>query len=343
VLGIAVVFLMGFRIGLNVTNSNVIDVGYAGVIGADKLAGGAPIYGTFPKDNEHGDTYGPVTYAAYVPFRVLLGWSGRWDSDMPAAHGAAIAFDLIACALMFLIGRRLRGPTLGVVLAYLWAACPFTLYVLSSNSNDALVSLFVLLAVYLAASPGGRGAATALGGLTKFATLALAPLFAFHGVERTRTRGLLTFSASFLVVAAIALSPIFFEHESLRTVYDRTLGFQSSRGSPFSLWGLYDLEGLQKAWQALTVLFAVAIAFLPRRRDVVGLAACAAVVVIALQVSVTHWFYLYIVWFFPLVAIALFARYPEVGEAEATVAPPSSEPVDVEPSQGTSSGSIAVA
>ena len=36
----ALVFLVGFRIGLNVTNSNVIDVGYAGVIGADRLVDG---------------------------------------------------------------------------------------------------------------------------------------------------------------------------------------------------------------------------------------------------------------------------------------------------------------
>ena len=31
------VFLVGFRVGLNVTDSNVIDVGYAGVIGANKI------------------------------------------------------------------------------------------------------------------------------------------------------------------------------------------------------------------------------------------------------------------------------------------------------------------
>ena len=59
-LAIGVVFLVGFRIGLNVVNSNVIDVGYAGVIGADKLIHGQPLYGDWPKDNASGDTYGPV-------------------------------------------------------------------------------------------------------------------------------------------------------------------------------------------------------------------------------------------------------------------------------------------
>jgi len=36
-LAIGVIFLLGFRIGLNVTDSNVIDVGYAGVIGAERI------------------------------------------------------------------------------------------------------------------------------------------------------------------------------------------------------------------------------------------------------------------------------------------------------------------
>jgi len=62
-----------------------------------------------------------------VPFEQLFGWSGRWD-DLPAAHAAAIAFDLLAMALLFLIGRRVRGPSLGVALTYAWAAFPFTLF-----------------------------------------------------------------------------------------------------------------------------------------------------------------------------------------------------------------------
>jgi hypothetical protein len=33
-------------------------------------------------------------------------------------------------------------------------------------------------------------------------------------------------------------------------------------------------------------------------------------VLIALQLGVTHWFYLYLVWFFPLVMLALLAEAP---------------------------------
>ena len=47
-LAVAMVFLVGFRVGLNVTDSNVIDVGYAGVIGADKLIHGQQLYGHWP-------------------------------------------------------------------------------------------------------------------------------------------------------------------------------------------------------------------------------------------------------------------------------------------------------
>ncbi|HXA53827.1 MAG TPA: hypothetical protein VNV37_03035, partial [Solirubrobacteraceae bacterium] len=180
-LAVGVVFLLGFRIGLNVTDSNVIDVGYAGVIGAQRITHGRALYGHYPSDNEHGDTYGPVDYEAYVPFEQIFGWSGLWD-DLPAAHAAAIAFDLLALGLIFWLGLRLRGPTLGVALAYAWVAYPFTLFSLESNSNDTLVAVLLLATLLVASSPPARGVFAALAGLTKLAPLALAPLFATHGL-----------------------------------------------------------------------------------------------------------------------------------------------------------------
>src|SRR4051795_8031745 len=150
-LTIALIFLIGFRVTLNVVDSNVIDVGYAGVIGADRIADGTTLYGNFPKDNEHGDTYGPVNYVAYVPFEQVMPWSGRWD-DLPAAHGASVFFDLACLVLVFLLGHRIRGPDLGIMLAYAWAAFPFTLYAMDNNVNDALVGAPVRCAVPAAAA-----------------------------------------------------------------------------------------------------------------------------------------------------------------------------------------------
>jgi hypothetical protein len=308
-LAIAIVFLLGFRIALNIMNSNVIDVGYAGVIGADRIMDGKKLYGAFPKDNANGDTYGPVVYESYIPFEQALQWSGRWD-DLPAAHAAAIVFDLLACLLCFLVGRRVRGPDLGIVLAYAWASFPFTLYALMSNANDALVAVLVLAAMWASGSAPARGAFVALAGLTKFAPLALAPLFACH--PRPRLRTILAFAAGFAAAAALAFAPIL-AHNDLRSLWDVTIGFQSQRGSPFSVWGLYDpdvgwLDSAQRAVQGAAVILALVLAFVPRRRDLVGVAACAAAILIALQLGVSHWFYLYIPWFFPLVMIALLGR-----------------------------------
>ena len=42
----------------------------------------------------------------------------------------------------------------------------------------------------------------------------------------------------------------------------------------------------------------------------VEVAALAAAVMIAVELSASYWLYSYIVWFFPLVAIALFGSFP---------------------------------
>jgi hypothetical protein len=297
VLAVALVFLIGFRITLNVLSSNVIDVGYAGVIGADRIVDGTKLYGNFPADNQHGDTYGPVNYVAYVPFEQVWPWSGKWD-DLPAAHAASIAFDLMCLLLVFLVGRRVRGPDLGVMLAYAWASYPFTLYAMDCNVNDALVGALVLCALLAAAKPLRRGAWVALAGMAKFAPLGLGPLYITHSTRRVR------FVVGMAVV--LVLCGLFvLAYGDPRTFVDRTVGFQASRGSPFSIWGLRGWTTAQTVVQICAVLLAVAVAFVPRRRDLVGLAALTAAVLIGLQLGITHWFYLYIVWFFGPLMVAL--------------------------------------
>jgi hypothetical protein len=335
---VGVVFLLGFRIGLNVTDSNVIDVGYAGVIGAQRITHDRPLYTHYPADNEHGDTYGPVNYEAYVPFQQLFGWSGRWD-DLPAAHAAAIAFDLLAIALLFLLGRRVRGPSLGVALAYAWVSYPFTLFALESNSNDTLVTVLVLAALLASAPrkartnsppgmhssedrvPKGRvGALAALAGLTKFAPLALAPLLATHRIwelpRRRRAWALATFALAFLGAGAIACVPVFTHNDSLHTVLQRTLVYQADRESPFSIWGFYGgLDYVQAAVQGAALALALGLAIVPRRADLIGLSAAATAVLLAAQLSVNHWFYLYIPWFFGAAVLALLGTLSEPAEA----------------------------
>jgi hypothetical protein len=310
---VGVIFLVGFRGGLNVTNSNVIDVGYAGVIGAHKLVHGERLYGGWPADNLYGDTYGPVTYYAYVPAYAVFGWSGTWD-DLPAAHAAAILFDLLALFGLWWLGRRVRGPTLGIVLAYAWAAFPFTLFVLSSNSNDALVSALIVGALLVITSAPARGVFGALAGLTKFAPLALGPLLLRGVGERLpRWRSVVAFVVAYAACAVVVMLPVLIDG-NLRAFWHDTIAYQASRSAPFSIWGLWGgLSFEQHMVQGAAVALALVVAFLPRgRRTVVEVAALGAAVIIAVQLGLTYWFYLYIVWFFPLVALAAFGAYPAV-------------------------------
>ena len=145
-LAVGVVVLAAARIALNVIDSAVIDIGVAGVIGADRIADGAALYEGHFADiaGLRGDVYGPVNYLAYLPFEQVFGWDGVWD-DVPAAHAAAIGFDLLCVAGLVALGRRLRvgeeGRALGWALGFAWLACPWTLYVMNANANDALVAL----------------------------------------------------------------------------------------------------------------------------------------------------------------------------------------------------------
>ncbi|MEA2450475.1 MAG: hypothetical protein QOG63_2407 [Thermoleophilaceae bacterium] len=328
-LAMALIFLVGFRIALNIADANVIDVGYAGVIGADRITHGHGLYaGDFPKDNEHGDTYGPVDYLVYVPFEQAFPWDGKW-SDLPAAHAAAIFFDLVTLLGLLVLGRRLRagpaGRDLGVVLAYAWAAYPYTLYALNSNSNDTLVAAALVWALVALRSPPARGVFVALGAAAKFVPLALAPLFATASHER-RGRGALVFSVVLAVVVVAAFAP-FVPHGGVRQIWDQTLGYQLGRESPFSIWGQH--AGLAPLWTAVKVaagLLALAVAFVPRRKTPVQVAALGAAVLVALQIAASHWFYLYVVWFAPLAFVAFMCRHVPERAPPAPVRTPEREP-----------------
>lgn len=307
-------FLFGLRAGLNAIDGNVIDVGYAGVIGADKLVHGNALYGAFPKDNGAGDTYGPLLYLAYVPFEIVWPWNGTWD-DLPAAHAAAGVFDAACVAALFMIGRKLKDNALGVILAYAWLAFPFTAYVTNSGSNDALPAALVLFALALHARPMARGAFSMAAGMAKFAPLALLPLMATHGMRdgwllrSTRWRRLALFLLGAILVLALA-ALLVLPTTSPATFWDRTVGYQVGREAPFSVWGFYGggWEVAQKVVQGATLIGAVAIAFVPRRDDLVGLAALAAAILVAVELSATYWFYLYIAWFAGPAIVAFIAR-----------------------------------
>jgi hypothetical protein len=347
VLAAATVFLAGFRVGLNVRASNVIDVGFSGVIGADRIVHGTDPYGNFPQEgtlpkcgpadadgevrdriqsngkcetaNPLGDTYGPVSYLAYIPGYLIFGWSHKWDT-LPAVHATSILFDLLALIGLALVGRRFGGPRLGATLAFAWAAWPFTQYASSSNTNDSIMPVLLVFGFLALTSDVARGVAVAVSGWTKFASLVLLPLWSGYP-EARRPRHIALTLLGFALATTIVFFVLFLDPSpahAVRVFFDRTVRFQVGRDSPFSLWdwsqyharGLPDLHLVQRGLQAGLVLGALALGWWPRRRSPLRMAALTASLLVGFEIVLTHWSYLYLPWFFPFVAMALVGQLP---------------------------------
>jgi hypothetical protein len=324
---IACLFAIAFRVTLNLVDSGVIDVGYAGVVGADRITQGEAIYGEgrFPEEVPFGDTYGPANYAAYVPFELAMPWSGEWD-ELPAAHGAAIFFDLATVLGLFVLGLRAGGGSwrggagqrLGLILAFAWLTYPYTAYALQSNSNDSLVAALMVWGLVAFGSPVGRGVLIGLAAMVKFAPLALVPLYVVgtrglsDRLDGWRPRWghlrpvLLAGGAAAFAIALMLIHPAV--DPGLAAFYERTVESQLDRSSPFSIWGQVDrVDSLQRLVLMGAGVLAIVVAFIPRERSLAQVAALGAAVIIAAQLAVDHWFYLYIPWFCGLVFVALTA------------------------------------
>jgi hypothetical protein len=105
------------------------------------------------------------------------------------------------------------------------------------------------------------------------------------------------------------------------------MGYQLSRPSPFSVWGQVESLGwLQTTMKACAALLAALAAFVPRRADLRQLAALGAAVLLAVELTATHWFYLYIVWFVPFLLVAVMAGHATT-LPERPAAEPKREPV----------------
>ena len=319
-MAIGLVLLVAFRVGINLADSTVIDVGYASVVGADRVVHGEELY----VDNDvHGDTYGAVNYLAYIPFEALLPWKGTWDS-VPAAHAAAITFDLLTIVGLMLLGATLRpgrqGRQLGLALSFAWAAYPFSLLALQENTNDLMIAALLVLSLAALRSPAGRGALLGLAAAAKFAPLAIVPLLA-GGTGERRRRSLLGFGLAFAAVC-VAVTVPFIPDGGLRELYDTTIGYQLGRGSAFSLWALHpSLDWLQTLLKVAAVALAGALFFVPRERSPRQVVALAAAVMIAVQLPATHWFYFYLAWIAPLVLATAMSAYREPVLGSSAAAP----------------------
>jgi hypothetical protein len=354
----AAVFLVGFRIGLNLESPHgVIDVGYAGVIGANRILNGEAPYGHMPvRDdlkacgpadidgdiaariqtnghcetaNETGDTYGPVTYLAYIPAYAVFGWTGKWDS-LPTAHATSIAFDLLTILGLVLVGLRCGGARLASALAFAWATYPFTAYALNADTNDSIMPALLVFGFWLVSSPWARGSAVALAGWAKFGALLVAPLWATY--PSVRARDLVRFGVAFLVATVAAFTVLLLEPSlwtAVVTFWHRTIESQITRQSPFSIWdwgqyharGIPDLGFVQRVVEVFVVVLALTAAVLPRRKGPVELAALTAAILVAFQVALTHWFYLYLPWVLPFLLLWLLLPRGEPAASDEELVP----------------------
>jgi Glycosyltransferase family 87 len=326
-LAIGLPLLLIARIVLSFTGHQEIDVGYQSVVGASRILHHLPIYWN---DANHGDTYGPITYLAYVPFTLVFPWTGSL-SNLHAADAASIFFDLATVVALFFLGRRLRagaeGTRLGLLFGWGWAACPFTVIALIVHTNDALIALLSVLVLIALASPALSGALLGLAAAAKFSPAGLLPLLA--APRRRGVKGAVIFAAVFTAVVAVSILS-WLPPGGLGYFWQRTLGFQLTRLDVFSPWALHPGLGVVKiALEVLAVLLAGGLAFVSKERSLAQMAALAGALTIAIQLPAVHWFYYYILWFLPFLLVALLVPQ-RTSRLEAADAEPDAAGVTIE-------------
>jgi hypothetical protein len=137
-------------------------------------------------------------------------------------------------------------------------------------------------------------------------------------VRLRRPRSPLVFAGGFAVATVAAFAILLLEPSPIHAAHvfwDRTLAWQLTRDSPFSIWdwgqyhaaGIPDLRPVQLALVGLVAAGSLAAAFYPRHRSPLQLAALTAAILIGFELVLTHWFFLYLPWFFPFAAFAVLA------------------------------------
>ena len=202
----------------------------------------------------------------------LLPWSGGWD-DLPAAHAAAIASTCCRAAAAVAArpaharadARRRCSPTRGR------RTRSRSTSLNSQRQRRARRGARPARAARRPRAPAARGALVALAGLTKFAPARAGA--AVRDLPRPPARRALALRAPASRrsrrrrVACVAASAT----ACARSTTARSAS-RPTRGSPFSIWGLYGpgAGAAPSSQVAGASSLAVAVAFVPRRRDLVG-------------------------------------------------------------------------
>lgn len=331
--GLLLVFAM-----VGISSDDAVDVIYAVMEGATKILHGTLPYGHLPGDVIHGDTYPILSYALYVPLALIAPVNDVWQSvDL------ALGFTVLTAAGAAVAIARFRVPPSpeganstsadegerSLKSALIWLTFPPLLGIVSSGTTDVLLGVMVLTAVLLWRRPTASAAVLTAAAWFKLAPAALLPLWLSarrgHPARRAVVAVVAVSVGPLLLLVALGgiAGPISMLH---------SMAYQFSRGSPQSLWSALGLQDLQPLAQG-AVVGALAGACVRLRRepelsaDPARLAALAAAVLIALQLSADFWSFLYLAWVAPLLSISVLrAPVRRPAEASLPVARPSWSP-----------------
>ena len=170
-----------------------------------------------------------------------------------------------------------------------------------------------------AARPARAALFAALAGWTKFAPLLVAPLWLGLPEAARRPREAPDFAGGFAARDARGVldPPARAEPRSTRRASSSTGRSLADRPRLAVLdLGLAPVprrgharppRSSSRCSRSLLVAGALALAFVPRRKSPLQLAALTGALLIGFELVLTHWFYLYLPWFFPFVAFAVLA------------------------------------
>jgi hypothetical protein len=303
-LGLAIVMLVLVRMA-SVGWGDILDVGQASSLGAWRLLHGLHLYGALSWPGPRGlqiyrpDSYGPFAYYAYIPFAAIFPSApAQVATLLPAA-----CFDVLTLAGLYTLGRRLGGRSLAQAFVFAYLLYPFTDLALMAETNDALIAALGVWMIVAAQRPATRGLLIAAAALTKFVPVLLA--FPFLAVKHGRSRYLLALVGALAAMLAwplITSGPVPF--------LNSTLGYQLIQrggGVQFSIWTFLPDVALvvRPVLAAALVLLAISPVLRPEVRDARQHAAFAAALLIGAQLLLGYWFYTYLIWFYPLVLIAV--------------------------------------
>jgi hypothetical protein len=308
--------LMAAALGLitvmvGLSSLHVIDVGSAVMEGATDVTQGILPYGHIP-DVLHGDTYPIASYLAYVPFAALSPVHTAWD-NADATLFVAVAAALFAAWAAWRIVRRAGSSTGGLRAAVALLAFPPLLATVSTGTTDVVLAGLLICTFLLWRRPGW--ASVALTGAVWFKA---APVLAMPFLlSRLRARDWLRACAAVVAVSGVCVGVLV----TLGGLAGparmlSAIGFQFTRSSPYTPWGLVGSVPLQQLAEALTLALVAGAAIRLRRDaplagDITRVAGLFGAVLLGAQIAASFWNYMYLVWALPFLILALF---PTPGE-----------------------------